>query len=98
MAKSSSPRRKKRTRASTPSRSGSKPVQQLFTRKNYLLLLLGLFMITVGYVAMRLENQVEGIISLYIAPLVILGGYLEIFYAILWRPRDPAPAETTESA
>ena len=34
---------------------------------------------------MRLENEVDGILSLYVAPLLILGGYLEIIYAILWR-------------
>jgi len=34
---------------------------------------------------MRLENEMDGILSLYVAPLLILGGYLEIIYAILWR-------------
>jgi hypothetical protein len=95
MAKSSSPRRTKRTRSAAPARPGSRPAPSLFSRQNYLLLLLGLFLITAGYVAMRIENQVEGLISLYIAPLVILGGYLEIIYAILWRPREQAPVEST---
>jgi len=49
-------------------------------------MLLGLAMITVGYVIMRLENEVDGMISLYVAPLIILGGYLEIIHAILKRP------------
>ena len=60
----------------------------VFARRNYMLLLLGVALVVVGYVAMRWENEVEGIISLYIAPLLILGGYLEIIYAILWRPRQ----------
>lgn len=58
----------------------------VFTRANYRLLLLGLAMIVAGYVIMRLENEVDGVISLYVAPLIILGGYLEIIYAILKRP------------
>lgn len=58
----------------------------LFTQHNYALLLLGILAIVVGYAAMRIENEVDGTISLYIAPLVILAGYLEIIYAILWRP------------
>lgn len=62
----------------------------VFTRANYRLLLLGLAMIVAGYVIMRLENEVDGVISLYVAPLIILGGYLEIIYAILKRPSQAA--------
>lgn len=60
----------------------------VFSRRNYQLLLLGVAAVVVGYVIMRIDNQVEGFISLYLAPLLILGGYLEIVYAILWRPKD----------
>lgn len=60
----------------------------VFTRRNYTLLLLGVLAIVVGFSAMRIENDVDGFISLYIAPLIILAGYLEIIYAILWRPRE----------
>jgi len=58
----------------------------VFRRENYILLLLGLALIVVGYVIMRVDNQVEGFLSLYVAPVLILGGYLEIIYAILKRP------------
>ncbi|GAB5518307.1 MAG: hypothetical protein RhofKO_05580 [Rhodothermales bacterium] len=66
--------------------------RMVFERRNYLLLLLGVALITFGYVIMRLDNQVESLVSLYIAPLIILGGYLEIIYAILWRPKPAADA------
>lgn len=69
----------------------------VFTRKNYVLLLAGLAAIVVGYVVMRVENEVDGFLSLYMAPLLILGGYLEIVYAILWRPRPAAEAPATEA-
>lgn len=59
----------------------------IFTQQNYMLLILGVLAIVVGYTTMRLENEVDGFISLYVAPLLILGGYLEIIYAILWRPK-----------
>ena len=59
-----------------------------FHKRNYQLLILGLVLIVAGYAAMRLENEVDGFISLYVAPLIILGGYLEIIYAILWRPKE----------
>lgn len=63
----------------------------VFTHRNYMLLILGVVAIVVGYAIMRLENEVDGIISLYIAPLLILGGYLEVIYAILWRPKQEEP-------
>ncbi len=59
----------------------------VFERKNYLLLMLGIALVVVGYVIMRMENEVDGFISLYVAPLMILGGYLEIIWAIMWRPK-----------
>jgi len=52
---------------------------------NYVLITLGVLAIVIGYAIMRIENEVDGILSLYVAPLLILGGYLEIIYAILWR-------------
>ncbi len=63
----------------------------IFSRQNYMLLLLGVLAIVIGYTIMRIDNQVDGFISLYVAPLLILGGYLEIIYAILWRPKQKQP-------
>ena len=58
-----------------------------FTPTNYMLVLSGVLPIVVGYAMMRLENEVDGFISLYVSPLLILGGYLWMIYAILWRPK-----------
>jgi len=60
----------------------------VFSRRNYVLLIVGVLVILLGYTLMRIDNQVDGFISLDVAPLMILGGYLEIMYAILWRPKD----------
>lgn len=74
-------------------RGKSRSESMVFDRRNYQLLLLGLALVVVGYVVMRVENEVDGFVSLYVAPLMILGGYLEIIYAILWRPsRDGSAA------
>jgi uncharacterized membrane protein HdeD (DUF308 family) len=59
----------------------------VFTRHNYILMLAGIAAVVIGYVIMRMENEVDGFISLYVAPLLILGGYLEIIYAIMWQPK-----------
>ena len=59
----------------------------ILTSHNYVLMVVGVLAIVVGYAIMRLENQVDGFISLYVAPLLILDGYLEIICAILWQKR-----------
>lgn len=60
----------------------------VFTRRNYVLLIAGVLAVIVGYALMAIENELYGFLSLYVAPLIILGGYLEIIYAILWRPPE----------
>ena len=70
----------------------------VFSRQNYLLMILGIVLVIFGFSIMRMENEVDGFISLYVAPLIILGGYLEIIYAILWRPRNKANAEANASS
>ncbi len=81
------PRTQRRTRRV---RSGARAGALVFVRKNYLLLIVGVLLVVFGYVIMALENEVDGFISLYVAPIIILAGYLEIIYAILWRPRESA--------
>ena len=76
-------------RRRTPqARKQRRSVRMVFRRKNYLLLLIGVAAVVLGYAMMRIDNQVEGFVSLYIAPLIILGGYLEIIWAILVRPEE----------
>ncbi len=70
----------------------------VFTRRNYVLMLAGVAAVVAGYVLMRMENEVDGFISLYVAPLVILGGYLEIIYAILWRPKSAEEERQAQAA
>ena len=60
----------------------------LFSALNYKLMGLGVLLIVVGFTAMYLENEVHGFISLYISPIVILGGYLTVLIAILKRDKE----------
>jgi predicted tellurium resistance membrane protein TerC len=65
----------------------------IFERRNYVLMAVGVLLVAVGFAIMRIENEFQGFISLYVAPLLILGGYAEVIYAILWRPSDEDAAE-----
>lgn len=64
----------------------------VFSHRNYVLLAFGIVAIVVGYAVMRMENEVDGFLSLFVAPLLILGGYVEIIYAILRRHKEDATA------
>lgn len=66
----------------------------VFGKRNYVLIIVGVLAVVVGYVMMRLENDVDGVISLYVAPLIILGGYLEIIWGILASPEREQEAVT----
>lgn len=71
-----------RTSRSRPSRPF------VFTRRNYVLIIAGVLAVVVGYALMAIENEVYGFISLYVSPIIILGGYVGVIYGIMWRPND----------
>lgn len=58
-----------------------------FSAFNYKLIGLSILLIFGGFTAMYLENKVEGVISLYISPIVIMAGYVIVLFAILKHDR-----------
>lgn len=68
--------------------SARKTARMVFDRTNYVLLIACVAVIIAGYTLMRVENEVDGFLSLYVAPLMILGGYLGVIVAILRRPKE----------
>lgn len=76
-----------------PRRGQQRGQKMLFSKRNYQLMVLGVALIVIGFAIMRMENEVDGFISLYVAPLLILGGYLEIIYAILWHGDNEKPVQ-----
>lgn len=70
------------------SRTPRQPSTPVFETRNYVLLAIGVAMVAIGFAIMRLENEFLGTISLYVAPLLILSGYAEVIYAILWRSEE----------
>lgn len=71
-------------------RSSRKPM--IFNSWNYKVLALGLFLVIAGFSAMYIENEVEGIVSLYISPIVIMTGYITVIVAILKHDRGRSAA------
>jgi hypothetical protein len=70
-----------------------------FDRVNYTLLLAASATIVLGYALMVIDNAtsdnpVDSVLSLYVAPLLLLAGYLGVAAAVLWGvPRDASPVE-----
>lgn len=58
----------------------------VFSAENYKMIGLGVLLIIIGFTVMRLENEVYGILSLYITPPIILAGYAIVLFAILRKP------------
>lgn len=59
-----------------------------FTRMNYILLGIGVAIIAIGFWLMSLDpfiDATEFSISLYIAPIVVVGGFVEIIFAIMYK-------------
>ncbi|PQJ36251.1 hypothetical protein BSZ35_02710 [Salinibacter sp. 10B] len=66
----------------------------IFRKQNYVLLAVSVLLIAVGFVAMYLDGQFLGFVSLTVSPIIILSGYALLVYAILRRPDEsPQPVE-----
>ena len=84
--------RKAAPRTAAPARVARMP----FERQNYVILLGAIALIVAGYAVMLVDNAtnanpVDSTLSLTVAPLLLLAGYLGVGYAILTGIGDDAP-------
>ncbi|MDX1642011.1 MAG: hypothetical protein R3220_09960 [Balneolaceae bacterium] len=70
----------------------------VFTPLNYKLMGLGLLLLIIGFTAMRIENEVQGFVSLYISPVIIIAGYAVVMYAILKRDHKVESSSTSNQS
>lgn len=79
-----------------------------FDRRNYVLMGIGLALIVVGYAIMAFDNSrgadergvmlsLDSPLSLTVAPLLLLAGYVQVAVAVLWRPRTAATPPDTRA-
>ncbi|MGK7369217.1 MAG: hypothetical protein ACNS64_03290 [Candidatus Halalkalibacterium sp. M3_1C_030] len=66
----------------------SDKTQMLFSAWNYKVLSIGLLLVISGFTAMYIENEVEGFISLFVSPIVIMAGYITVIFAIMKHDRQ----------
>ena len=60
----------------------------VFGSQNYLLMGASVALIVIGFVAMYLDGQFLGVVSLTVSPILIVAGYALLIYAILRRSDD----------
>ncbi len=75
-------------------RHGSRKAKEtvmLFNKKNYLFMLAGFALVSFGFLIMRLENEINGFISLFIAPWIIFAGFLTFGYGIIVKTTELQP-------
>jgi drug/metabolite transporter (DMT)-like permease len=73
------------------------PAALPFGRMNYILLLIGVGIIGLGFILMSMDDFIDATefsISLYIAPLVVVAGFLEIIYAIMYKSKSQTETTT----
>ncbi len=68
-------------------RKSNNNAPMFFNSFNYKLIGLSILLIITGFTAMYLENEVQGFISLYISPILIMAGYVIVIFAILKHKR-----------
>jgi len=57
--------------------------EMLFNSYNYKLMGISVALVALGFSLMYWENKVEGFISLFISPILIVAGYALVIYAIM---------------
>ena len=75
--------------ASNPPSAGT-TARLPFQRVNYLLLIAGMLLLALGYGLMSTEKFIDSkqfSLALHVSPILILGGYAGIIFAILYRPK-----------
>ncbi len=77
--------------------SSNSPDHMVFGKRNYTWLTVGVLSIIVGFTAMRIENEIRGPISLFIAPILILIGFSFIVWAIYINPQPDSSAESSSN-
>jgi F0F1-type ATP synthase assembly protein I len=67
--------------------SANSETQFLFSRQNYLLMLVGIAVIIIGFVLMSGTEDIFNTTKLTVAPIVVVIGFIIEVFAIMHRPK-----------
>ncbi len=76
---------------SLPKKKQNKPAEQIaimpLGATNYLMIALGALVIAGSFLGMYLEKAVDGVFALFVSPVTLVGAYVWIIFAIVYRPK-----------
>ncbi len=76
-------------RSARPKIKSAALAEPILSAKNYQLFGLAVFLLAVAYGGMYIENEFLGTYALYVAPILLVIGYIMVAYAIMKRfPKD----------
>ncbi len=76
-------------RSTRPKIKSAAQTEPILTAKNYQLFGLAIFLLAVAYGGMYIENEFLGTFALYVAPILLVIGYVTVAFAIMKRfPKD----------
>ena len=61
----------------------------LFTITNFKIIGVAILLLITGYLGMYIENEFTGFYALYIAPILLIAGYILVAFGIVWRDKTP---------
>lgn len=70
-----------------PKKAAEEPKTMALGTVNYIMIALGALIIGASYWGMYLERNVDGFFSLFISPVTLVGAYVLIAFALLYRPK-----------
>jgi hypothetical protein len=74
------------TSTKTTKTSSTEPVQFIFDKGNYRLLIISVAVVALGFVLMAGTTDIYSTTKIVIAPIVVLAGFALGFFAILKKP------------
>jgi uncharacterized BrkB/YihY/UPF0761 family membrane protein len=69
-----------------PKKAAEKTAVMALGAINYIMIALGALIIGASYWGMYLEKSVDGFFSLFISPVTLVGAYIWVVFALLYRP------------
>ena len=63
-----------------------------FGKKNYILMLVGIALITVGFIIMTMDDEQYGLgfLGITLGPIIVMAGFVVEFFAILIKDKNEA--------
>ncbi len=74
-----------------------KPVTEkelpVFSKKNYQLMGGGAGLVFIGFAIMAFENEIDGFISLFISPVLVIAGFIAFGFGIMHNKQNDKDSE-----